>query len=164
MNEQVADWIEVDESKYNEIKRSRSGFDNRSVTIEMTLSPYDVPNQVRGDYDDSTKRFVIDFKYIDAEDRRRVDLGEHVSASVGSRSGRIYSLFIDIDALGAEAVALKIVEDCVHDGANQALEKMASIYRGMAESQKPNTKNYSVAQRIIRDYWPHLKRDLVAAH
>ncbi|EZP42936.1 hypothetical protein BW38_03799 [Stenotrophomonas sp. RIT309] len=172
MNTEVADWIEVDESRYNQIKRRYSGIDSRSVLIEMSLSPYDVPSLVRGDYDEESKKFVIDFKYIDSEDTTDMTLDDHVTAFVGSGSGRIYSLLIDTMALGASSVSLKIVEEAVHQDAEKALNKMAldgaayilsSGTSSRHRKQKNNSKNYSVLQEIVRDYWPDLKQDLRTA-
>jgi|GEM_PF-1985856 len=167
MNEQVADWIEVDESKYNQIKRAHSGVDSRSVIIEMSLSPYDVPNQVRGDYDDSSKKFVVDFKYIDSEDVKVVVLDSHMSAMVGKSSGRIYSLLIDIDAIGADSVELKIKEKKLHQDADAALAQLlAEADSGVSRSAtvKSNPKNYNVAQKIIRDYWKGISQEFLGAH
>ncbi|WP_313218268.1 hypothetical protein [Stenotrophomonas sp.] len=164
MNEQVADWIEVDESKYNQIKQAYSGVDSRSVLIEMSMSPYDVPLQVRGDYDECSKRFVIDFRYIDSEDSKSLQLDDHMSAVVGLSSGRIYSLLIDLEALGANSVEVKIVEEKVHKNADNALTRMANPVGSPRSKEKSNAKNYTVAQRIISDYWPKLKRELLGAH
>lgn len=167
MNEQVADWIEVDESKYNQIKRAHSGVDSRSVIIEMSLSPYDVPNQVRGDYDEISKKFVIDFKYIDSEDVKALILDNHMSAMVGKSSGRIYSLMIDIDAIGAESVALKIKEEKLHEDADAALSQLLASSDSLlprATAVRTNPKNYNVAQKIIRDYWTGISQEFLGAH
>ncbi|WP_369977466.1 hypothetical protein [Xanthomonas bundabergensis] len=164
MNEQVADWIEVDESKYNQIKQAHSGLDSRSVTIEMSMSPYDVPLQVRGDYDEYAKKFVIDFKYIDAEDSKPIAVDDHMIAFVGLRSGRIYSLLIDLDALGADMVKVKIIEDKVHSNADRALTRMADPAGFRGSKARSNTKNYTVAQKIISDYWPKLSRELLQVY
>lgn len=163
MNEQVADWIQVDESRYNQIKHAKSGIDSRTVIIEMSLSPYEVPNQVRGDYDEQSKKFVIDFRYIDSEDVMPLVLDTHMSAFVGERSGRVYSLLLDIDAMGAEAIELKINETKVHRDADAALQKLVSAastaaYRMAAHVSNP--KNYGVAQKIIADYWPGISQEL----
>lgn len=172
MNTEVADWIEVDESRYNQMKKHYSGVDSRSVLIEMALSPYDVPSLVRGDYDDDSKKFVIDFKYIDSEDTTDMLLDEHVTAFVGSGSGRIYSLLIDTEALGASSVSLKIVEETVHKDAENALHKMvidqaggilSRSTSGSHRKRKKNSKNYSVVQEIVKDYWGYLKQDLLAS-
>lgn len=167
MNEQVADWIQVDESKYNKIKQSSAGLDSRTVIIEMSLSPYEVPNQVRGDYDDDAKKFVIDFKYIDSEDLVPLDIDKHMSAFVGRRSGRLYSLLIDIDAMGAEAIELKIKEEDVHKGAEAAFKKLAAaVSSGFSHNSygAPNTQNYGVAEKVVADYWPGISQELVGAN
>ncbi|MBH1520819.1 hypothetical protein I5T86_09560 [Stenotrophomonas maltophilia] len=172
MNTEVADWIEVDDSRYNLIKSHYSGADPRSVLTEMTLSPYDVPSLVRGDYDDDSKKFVIDFRYIDSEDITDMRLNDHVTAYIGSGSGRIYALLIDTGALGGNSAPWTIMEEAVHKDAENALHKMLLSHTGALfqsgpgtkhRKQKSNSKNYSVVQEIVKDYWGYLKQDLRAA-
>lgn len=100
------------------------------------MSPYDIPRQVRGGYDEDCRRFFIEFAYIAPEDTERRELDEHVVASVGKSSGRLYRLEIDVDSLEVDEVAIRVfhaVERLVEDHPHQA--------RGDA--------NYLVAKRVL---------------
>src|SRR5690606_22213962 len=100
-------WIQVDESKYNEARTEEA----RSVRIELSVSPYNVPQQVRGQFDQAKRLFVIDFQYIDDEPTRSMKVDDHVIASVGRKSGRVYSLAVDVKALKADSVRLSFKEE-----------------------------------------------------
>ncbi|WP_422353045.1 hypothetical protein [Stenotrophomonas sp. AR026] len=153
MIEQMADWVEVDESKYNEVK------DARSVVIEMNVSPYDVPHQVRGGFDEGQRKFVIEFRYIDDEELREVKVDDHVHALIGRKSSRVYSLVVDVDAIGVDSVALKMgPPETVRQGASVALGAMPS----RLATKKVREKNYKVADKVLGDYWSSIAKPLVA--
>jgi hypothetical protein len=83
----TSDWIRLDVSHLNEVQKEEKG----GITLESSLSPYDVPEAVRGHLDDPREWFVIEFRYITSEPT--VEVGEDpVKILRGKRSGRIYQI------------------------------------------------------------------------
>jgi hypothetical protein len=80
----------------------------RGVDVTIYFSPYDVPEAVRGDYDPSRKRFVVQFKYPGGEEEPDLEpqQREHALFRVGRRTGRLYEIEVDVDSLGAQTVGL----------------------------------------------------------
>jgi len=67
----------------------------RGNSVDVMMSPYDVPEAIRGYYSESTGRFVFELKYISNEEDRLDLNGPDVTCSVGKFSGRLYSFSID---------------------------------------------------------------------
>lgn len=153
MSDHVVDWIQVDESKYSEARPDEA----RSVRIEMSVSPYNVPQQVRGQFDSAKRMFVIDFQYIDDEPTRHLRVDDHVVASVGRKSGRVYSLAVDVDALKADSVRLCLNQDQLQRDATGALEALKRGRRMLLERVRTNAQNYDLAERVLGDYWPSIR-------
>jgi hypothetical protein len=88
-------WIPVDGSAF--IRKSQSvepAFAEREGELTVSLSPYDVPEAMRGRPDEGGRCFIIDFKYLTpsepiAEAETDTDL---VKIYLGKNSGRIYSI------------------------------------------------------------------------
>jgi hypothetical protein len=99
----MADWIQVEIDDFDKVRPTNV----RGVEVEFFVSPYDVPEAIRGHYDDNQSKFVIDFRYVGKESVTNVDY-EHVTYKVGESSGRLYGLVIDVQALRAEAVGLSV--------------------------------------------------------
>lgn len=78
----------------------------KAVKLEVSLSPYDIPQAYRGYYCTDRRRFVVEFKYITDEPTVEKKMADHLMAVLGKRSGRLYALMIDVDGLGAETVRL----------------------------------------------------------
>lgn len=157
MSELMTDWVEVDDSKYNGVK------DARNVIIEMNVSPYDVPQHVRGGIDERHHRFVIEFRYIDDEDTREVKVDKHVQALIGRKSGRVYSLLVDVDERGKDPTLLTIGQpEEVRKDASQALGSIYKVVSSKQSSTRSREKNYSVAEKVLGDYWSSIMRPLAA--
>jgi hypothetical protein len=74
-------------SRLNEVQKEENG----GIKLESSLSPYDLPEAVRGHLDDPKGWFVIEFRYITSEPT--VEVGEDpVKILRGKRSGRIYQI------------------------------------------------------------------------
>lgn len=97
-------WLKLDLSKFEKAERA----DVEGIAIQVFLSPYDVPEAVRGRYDARSKRFVIEFKYIADEERDSKDVDEFVSLGIGRNSERLQDISIDIRALKADVVSLRM--------------------------------------------------------
>ncbi len=78
------------------------------VVLGVVVSPYDVPDAVRG-FRTEAGRFRIEFRYIDGEEQgTQIKLGQHIVATEGKYSGRLLAMDIDIQSLGANSVGLSI--------------------------------------------------------
>jgi len=114
----------------------------KGVVFHISISPYDIPQAVRGRYDEQARHFVIEFKYLSMESTCHSRVDEHVVLKLGEKSGRIYSIHADVQAMEVEAVLLRI--DHLIDEA----------FRG--HDKRHVKTNYEVAKRIISDKAPQL--------
>jgi hypothetical protein len=78
------------------------------VTFDVMMSPYDVPRQVRGNYDKDLEHFVIEFDYLDSEPLKERRVDRYVSLQVGKNSGRLYRIEVDTVALNAGQIQLRV--------------------------------------------------------
>lgn len=78
------------------------------VEVTLLVSPYDIPDAVRGYYDQDLKRFVLELKYLQDEKWNREDVDQHTWARVGATSGRVRGIELDVDALGVGVVELRV--------------------------------------------------------
>ncbi|MDE2663335.1 MAG: hypothetical protein OXI39_10085 [Gemmatimonadota bacterium] len=151
MNERP--WIRVDQGKYDE-PREIGMSASADVELDVFISPFDIPKAVRGYYERKRERFVIDFKYITDEPRKYENFGPaEVTAVVGKKTGRILGFEIDVKAIGAESVALRV------HAANQVHEAIEAARK--VASRRPITPNDPwgqvrvnsyVADRILQDF------------
>ena len=99
-------WTTVETEEFDKAKRTR----REGIKIEVSLSPYDVPEAVRGSYCAERKKFIIFFKYLSKEATRPRRISEHISVNEGVRSNRMYEIEIEIDvtALNVEQIQLEV--------------------------------------------------------
>src|SRR6266853_4092407 len=95
-------WIPVTEPLPLE-KRQLEG-----VKVDVLVSPYDVPEGVRGFVSKDHKAFLIEFKYISQEDTIDRPQSESVKLRVGRNSGRLYAIELDLQKFGADHVQLRL--------------------------------------------------------
>jgi len=105
------------------------------------MSPHDVPGAVRGEFEKSLNRFVIEFKYMDEEPWSRVPSDNNIELRVGRHSGRLHGIEIDVVGLHADKVELKMH---IVDMIKQALT-------GFAQHSGKNNRiaNYEIAKNVI---------------
>lgn len=100
------DWITLEAADFN-LQPDRKKVHGVAVTVG--LSPFDIPDAIRGRYDRELERFVIEFSYLDGDEKRLPSWqSEHLTLYVGERTGCIYEIQIDVESLKAGAVALKV--------------------------------------------------------
>ncbi|WP_342316122.1 hypothetical protein [Lysobacter sp. FW306-1B-D06B] len=139
-----AEWIEVDEDRYDKDYEERR--DVRSVVIHVSASPYDIPHQVKGEFAPDSHRLVITFRYLADEPTHQVHLAKHAIAAVGKKSGRVYSIEIDVDSLNVEEVKLKLqIDDAISN---------------LAEIKHKRERNYDLARKVVGDYWSSISQML----
>lgn len=145
----MTDWIPIAAGEVNKPRSETI----RGVKVNVYLSPYDVPDGVRGYFDAKKKKFVIEFKYIAEEPKRSEVVDEHVSVTVGRRTGRLHAIEVDTVRLKANAVMLqthvpKAVDDAIAESARK---------------HQQASDNYSVAGEIVEDRKEDLFKELVPA-
>ena len=134
----MADWIEFDPSTFQKSDRQFQD----GVEIIVGLSPYDLPEAVRGGYNEELGMFVIEFRYLgNGESRIPQGQDENVTFLVGEHSKRLYEIRVDVDGLRAKAVGLRVL---IVDELNGAID---NLERGSTDRSR--TRNYEVAKDVI---------------
>lgn len=122
------------------LKLDRRNFEGEGVTesgaehVRMYHSIYDVPQLVRGFFDEESLEFVVQFKYIAPEQTKTQEIQPGLAVSVGRNSGRIFEIRV---SQGRESEPIEGFCEVV-----EALSKSRN-HRAMA---KPN---YLVAKSVI---------------
>lgn len=99
----MKDWLRI-----GDMKELPMGAHEPDIVLGVVLSPYDVPDAVRG-FITEDEHFRIEFRYIDGEEQGKdVEAGPHVIATEGKYSGRLLAMEIDVKAIGAKSVGLSI--------------------------------------------------------
>ena len=135
----MKEWIQV-ELDTEKLKQEKH---LRGIVVELLVSPYDVPEAVRGFFDDEIKRFAIEFKYMGGSDepRKNNQQDKYLNFKIGENSERLYRLEIDVAALKANSVGLRMV---VQQEVNEALDHL------IQQSGRINRKdNYRLAKEAI---------------
>jgi hypothetical protein len=98
----MTEWVLVD----TETVTKPAPREIHGVTVEVVLSPYEIPDAFRGYYDNERDRFIIEFRYPDPEDWRLQSDNKNIGVRVGQHSGRIYGFEVNAKGLGADTVNL----------------------------------------------------------
>jgi hypothetical protein len=102
----------------------------RGVQVELLVSPYDIPEAVRAFFDKSKERYVIEFKYIGYEPTVPQVEDRYTTIIIGENSGRLYGMELDVNALRAESVELRMrVATEVHEAIDHLVNKPANPVR-----------------------------------
>jgi hypothetical protein len=146
----MSDWLTLNPAALNKARHEQI----RGVEVQVLLSPYDVPEAVRGYYDRHIRRFVIEFRYISGDESLIPDAqDEHITLKIGRNSHRLYRIEIDVDRLKAPAVALKLVH-----AVDQAIDRLVQRSR-----RSPREGNYEVAKEVILERGNELFQSLHSA-
>jgi hypothetical protein len=144
----MGEWIEVDGQSF-----PVDVTDAKGAHIRLLVSPYDVPRAARGHYDPEHKRFRIELLYMTpGEPTEERDEGP-LRLAVGKRSGRIYGIDVDVDALQVDAVGLDVA---VQDRVGTALT------RRMGDGRDPGRANAQAVQATLTST-PKIYRELAVA-
>jgi hypothetical protein len=97
----------------------------RGVDITLVMSPYDIPDAVRGEYNKDSHRFIIEFRYMSDEPWERSKYNDKVLLRIGRNSGRLYGIEVDTRAPFAERIDLrmnvaKTVKNALHEFSHQS--------------------------------------------
>jgi len=145
----MSDWIPIDFEQIEPPSRAQAG----GVEINLFWSPYDVPEAVRGYYDRSLDRFVIEFKYIVDEQTTREHESEPVSLRVGKHSARLYAIEVDVNRLKAPSVMLNTFVP----------ETVDELIRKQSKASPKRRDNMDVARKILSQSKEEVFRELSMA-
>lgn len=144
----MSDWIPID---VDEVKTEPADKPS-GVEINLFLSPYDVPEAVRGFFDDERDRFVIAFRYVGDEPTRVEDSTDKaLTLRIGKRSGRLYEIEVDVNRFKAQSVTLNTF---VPQQIENALDHLVNRRSGHLRD------NYSVAKEVLSGRRDQLFQDL----
>lgn len=100
-------WINQDRLE----EAQQQGMEVEGIDLTVSLSPYDLPSAIIGEYLPDTKDFVISFEYMDDEPERLADTNtEGIRAFVGKYSGKILRISISVDHPPLDATAVITLE------------------------------------------------------
>jgi hypothetical protein len=135
------DWIPIANLSPRSERR-----DSQGVRVDLLVSPYDVPEALRGEYLREKGHFRIEFKYISTEDtseKPEPDM-ENVTVRLGRNSGRLYAIELDVQALQATSVELRIkIAAELKNVLTHLIDKPLSPLR---------SSNYSMAKEAIEKH------------
>lgn len=124
------------------LKASRKEADpieqEEGVHFKLLVSPYDIPEAVRGTYNKEAGVLTIEFKYLGGtEPLKKLPIDQHVTLLVGEMSDRVQKILFNVEALGTDQVALTIVR-----ATQQAIANL---------SRKPDLKDRRRNYRLVQE-------------
>ncbi len=109
-----------------------------AIEVGILISPYDIPDGVRGGYDKNRNRFVVEFRYMVDEKYRNFDVDDGVCIRLGKYSSRIVGIEVAVARLRASQVAV-------------AVDKAIQNVENAKDARARRRENYIVAQRVLED-------------
>ncbi|MEO6066970.1 MAG: hypothetical protein ABIQ41_03175 [Gemmatimonadales bacterium] len=126
-------WIDLKATEFDR----EPGQNEAGSAFRVYVSPYDMPDAIRGRYETNPARLHIDFRYISEEPSTTQDLEPGVTVSYGKNSGRVHQIVIAIDALKRPHVAMFL-----HGVLEQLMKKSV-------EGGGPRN-NFEIATRVVQ--------------
>ena len=157
-------WIPVQPDHYDEPHEV-----GLKAEVDAFFSPYDVPDGIRGTYDQRRKRLVIEFRYLVDEDyrTRRAERGP-VRVRLGKHSDRIVGFEIDSKRLQSSkgsshggSLAAGDAHLAPDDAYRAAVLNAIQTVKGWRSANR--RENYQVAQKVVGDFWIDLVHYLTAS-
>src|SRR5687767_6301690 len=102
----MTDWVRIDPQALSVASTTREP--GRGVELTITLSPYDIPDGVRGVYDEQRGRYVIEFSYIEDEPWDYGEQDKYVRLRIGKASRRLKGVELDVDKITADSVSVRM--------------------------------------------------------
>ena len=139
-------WIRVEADRYDEPEEV-----GLEVEVGVFISPYAIPDSVRGAYDNESKRFVVQFTYMVDEPWKLMKTNQPVAVRVGKHSRRVVGLEIDVDRIGASAVTVRF--DRLYEAAEGAIREVERQVGG-------GFHNHYVTRKVLKDHRESLFQDI----
>jgi len=122
----MAEWLQIDLDTEAAERHERI----QGVSVALLVSPYDIPAAVRGFFDESKRRFIVEFKYMGEEPTEMSRQDHYANLIVGKNSRRLYGMELDVEALQAERVEVRIgIIKEVNEALDQLVRKPLSPNR-----------------------------------
>ena len=148
-------WLKLDPTEFQRPERTEID----GIKVHVFVSPYDVPEAVRGRYDFASKRLFVEFKYLDDEKSVEKPVDAVSTVRVGKNSGRILAIHVYVGPLEGK-----------HVGAGSYMPKFARAFKlaidKFSESQQIDSsrlKNYEVAEEVISERGEQLFKEVIGA-
>jgi hypothetical protein len=126
-------WVILDPSQFK--ISSAQGMD-----VRVSFSPYDFPTAVRAYWDETVGAARVEFQYLTEEKTEALTINDHVMASVGQKSKRLYGLRIDTQSAGVGKVSLTC--EVLRDAVKQAFDRLKTV---------PDSQNRPDRYRLAED-------------
>lgn len=90
-------------------KQEKKEGSRSAMLFDVSFSPYDIPTAVRGAFDEASRKFIIEFRYVWPEEGqvRHAHRDEHVEFVIGKVSGRLLEIHIDVESAGVDFLMLQ---------------------------------------------------------
>ena len=152
----MANWAEVNWEKLNQPRREEIN----GVEVTVYFSPYDMPEAVKGEYNDAKDRFVILFQYLGGEEPvEYVEEDKHIRLGIGKETKRLHEVLVDVEGLRATSVMVKVQSDLVESEVKDAITKFAKTSRGAVARKN----NYEAAWEALEQQRDHVYSALAGA-
>lgn len=151
----MSEWHLIDTSHFMKPQTSTEG----GVRVEFSLSPYDIPEAVRGYFDERSRKSIIEFRYIQEEPCDRVSINEQVAVLLGKRSFRLYG--IEIDATPFDPSEALSQNDIVHvlRAAKAAIKELTDRTKGGRAASVP-PDNARTLKDVFNDSYKNIQKGL----
>jgi hypothetical protein len=129
-------WIPLSNAQFPIEHRSLQG-----VKVDVLVSPYDVPEAVRGHFDHSKRCFTIEFKYISQEAIVERSQDPNVKLWVGRNSGRLYAIELDLAKFSGNSVQLRL----------EVAEELRNVLTHLVKQPifPMRESNYRMAKKVV---------------
>ena len=133
----MSDWVRLDARGITSPQHEKL----HGVDITLIISPYDIPEAIRGEYNKDLKKFIIEFRYMNEEPWLNHRYNESIVLRIGRHSMRLYGIEVDLNALPDARINLRMnVAKAVAD----AMDGLAH-HPGIARRRR----NYEIAKDAI---------------
>lgn len=112
-----------------------------NANVQLSVSPYDVPEAVRGFFDKQNNKFIIEFKYIGSEPTAIRTSEPHIGLRIGENSGRLYGLELDLKALEPKSAPLQF-------GVGKVKQAIDALINDPKQQSRHN--NYVLVQQALQ--------------
>jgi len=135
----MSDWIATDIKQLQETHKKPAD----EADIQIILSPFDVPEALRGFYDTKASRCIVEFRYGDIDGdgesliAQRPD--DRITIKIGAHSRRIYRIEVKGDPDACVSVSTS------DNDLDEVLMRMSENVKSWRESA-----NYSVAKDLFK--------------
>lgn len=139
----MSHWRKLEAQILRDIRKENSELkDSEGVKTEVSPSPYEFPLEVRGEIDDTHRRFIIEFRYLQDEPWILSKREANVGLRLGKHSKRLYGIEINLATENPTDMTRRV---WAREEVNAALEGLAR-----AHSNGSELANYRAVESIIQ--------------